>query len=363
MRIVVTGAAGVLGRRVVAQLSQTSPQAEIIAIDRADMSLMPVSVATEQVDLEAGNLPILFSGADAVVHLASAIKADSADISEAERESAMFLRLLDALSSAGVAHFMMMSSAMVYGAQTDNPVPLTEDAPIRPNADFGWAVQRHRMEQLARRWATDYTSTTLKRSVAILRPAAVVAEGRLGHLARVLRSARTGVTADGDPPVQYLHVDDLATAVVTVLLARYDGAVNVAPDGWIPPDGLADLEGHRPRLRVSARIAKAMSTLFWRSGLTPTPPGVVSYTSCPWVVANDKLRGLGWTPTYSNEEAWVVSHEPLPWESLTTGRRQQLLLAAATTALLGMIALVAIASRHLRCNAMLTRKRQRSPRC
>jgi len=143
--------------------------------------------------------------------------------------------------------------------------------------------------------------------------------------------------------VQYLHADDLASAVLTAVSGRYDGILNVAPDGWIPPDTLAALEGPRPRLRVPSHLVRILSALRWRSGLAPTPPGVVPYTTHGWVVASDRLRSLGWRAAHSNEEAWVVSHEPHPLESLPARRRQELLLAIAAALLAsGAVAAVLI---------------------
>lgn len=329
-RVVVTGAHGSVGRRVVARLAGRHPSVAVVAIDKEASPAPYSSVTTKQVDLADADLGAVFSGADSVVHLASTVTAGTLNPAEVELEAALLHRVLDALSSAAVPHLVVMSSAMVYGAWKDNPVPITEDGAVRPNPDFDWALQRHRLERLAQQWGTGPD-----RSVTVLRPAAVVAEGRLGQLANTLRAAQSGVAAEGDPPVQYLHADDLAAAVVTSVNARYDGILNVAPDGWIPPDTLAELEGPRPRLRVPSHLARILSVLRWRSGLAPTPPGVVPYTIHPWVVANDRLRDLGWRAAHTNEEAWVVSHEPGPLESLPARRRQELLLAAAVVLVAG----------------------------
>ena len=342
-RVVVTGAHGSVGRRVVARLAGQHPSAAVVAIDKEASPAPYSSVTTKQADLADADLGALFSGADSVVHLASTVTAGTLNPAEVELEAALLHRVLDALSSAGVPHLVVMSSAMVYGAWKDNPVPVTEDAAVRPNPDFDWALQRHRLERLALQWGTGPD-----RSVTVLRPAAVVAEDRLGQLANTLRAARSGVAADGDPPVQYLHADDLAAAVVTSVNARYDGILNVAPDGWIPPDTLADLEGPRPRLRVPSHLARILSGLRWRSGLAPTPPGVVPYTIHPWVVANDRLRALGWRAAFTNEEAWVVSHEPGPLESLPARRRQELLLAAAMVLVAGFAVTAVLAVRAWR---------------
>ena len=341
-RVVVTGAHGSVGRRVVARLAQQRPPVSVVAIDKDAPAAPYPSVTTKQVDLADADLAALFSGADSVVHLASTVTASTLNPAEVELEAALLHRVLDGLDSTGVPHLVVMSSAMVYGAWRDNPVPITEDAPVRPNPDFDWALQRHRLERLAQQWGL-----APGRSVTILRPCAVVAEDRLGQLANTLRAARSGVAADGDPPVQYLHADDLAAAVVTAVDVSYDGILNAAPDGWIPPDTLAGLEGPRPRLRAPSHLVRILSALRWRWGLAPTPPGVVPYTTHPWVVANDRLRALGWRAAHSNEEAWVVSHEPHLLESLPARRRQELLLAAAVTVVVGALVAAGLVARAI----------------
>jgi nucleoside-diphosphate-sugar epimerase len=332
MRVVVTGAAGAIGRRVVARLAERD-DLSVLAVDKMSLTGVDPRVDTKTVDLADADLVSIFAGADAVVHLASAMTAESAEPADAELELAVIRRVLDALSEAEVGHLLIMSSAMVYGAWTGNPVPLTEAAPLRPNPDFAWARQRARIERLAGEWRAQSDAAAL----TILRPTAVVTDDHLGQLARILHAARVGVAAEGDPPVQYLHADDLAEAVVVCLTARYDGVVNVAPDGWIPPDQLAELEGPTPRVRVPAWAARLVSALRWRTGLAPTPPGVVPYTTSSWVVSNDRLRALGWSAEYSNEEAWVVSHEPNPLERIPASRRQQIALVVALAAVAAVI--------------------------
>ena len=75
---------------------------------------------------------------------------------------------------------------------------------------------------------------------------------------------------------------------------------------------------------------------------------MVPYTTDPWVVANDRLRALGWRAAHTNEEAWVVSHDPGPLESLPARRRQELLLALAATLLAGGLVTAALIVRALR---------------
>lgn len=321
-RVAITGAAGSVGTRVVALLAEL-PECDVLAIDRVELDVPP-GVETKRLDLTSADLVSVFTGIDAVVHLATTVTPGEIDDAAEALEMAILRRVLDAATETDVAHLVSLSTAMVYGAWVGNPVPITEDAATRPNPDFGWAGLRRDVENATLEWAAGRDA-----AAAVLRPTAVVADDHLGQLARVLHTARTGIAAEGDPPVQYLHVDDLAAAVVTIVDQRFDGVVNVAPDGWIPPDALHDLEGPQARVRVPAVAARWIAAVRWRAGLAPIPPGIVPYTSHSWVVANDRLRDLGWEARWTNEEAWVVSHQPGPLDRLPARRRQELALALA----------------------------------
>lgn len=336
MRVVVTGAAGAVGRRVVARLAESDPNLDVLAIDKIGQPVEAFGVDSKRVDLITEDLSAVFAGAATIVHLASSTSPENVERSSADLEVAIFRRTLDAASAAGVSHVVVLSTAMVYGAWHSNPVPLTEDSPVRPNPDFVWASVKADIEQMATEWCRANRGAR----VAILRPTAVVSDDELGQLARVLHSARRGVAAEGDPPVQYLHVDDLASAIVAVVTTRFDGVANIAPDGWIPPDALRDLEGPSPRLRVPQWAARAVASARWKLGVSPTPPGVVPYTSSSWVVSNDRIRAVGWSPGRSNEEAWVASHVAGPLARMPAKRRQELTLVVAAAAV--VVALVAV---------------------
>jgi hypothetical protein len=69
----------------------------------------------------------------------------------------------------------------------------------------------------------------------------------------------------------------------------------------------------------------------------------------PWVVANDRLRSLGWSATNSNEEAFVAGHEPGPLDRLDARRRQQLALGVTGGVLVGLVGgLIALVVRRRR---------------
>ena len=119
--VVLSGAADPLGHRVAAALGRLDGVERIIALDEHD--------------LHCPDLKSRIEGADALVHLSGGVDDTHA--------------LLDAAGAVGVTHVVLMSSATAYGAWANNPVPLTEDAPLRPNPDLDFAVRAAERERLA----------------------------------------------------------------------------------------------------------------------------------------------------------------------------------------------------------------------
>lgn len=328
MKAVVTGASGAVGRRVCARLTEDG--ATVIGVERPD----------ERLDLAD-----MFRGADVVVHLSHTFPPDATSLDAGTADLDLAQRVLDAAAEAGVPHAVIVSSAMVYGAWHNNPVPLTEDAPVRPNPEFAYAVHLAELERRALDWRADHPTTSL----SILRPTTVVADESPSKVAVLLRSVGAIRTDEGDPPAQFVHADDVASAVAVAAQEQVDGVLNVAPDGWIPPETFNALVSNAPRPRVPKWIADTVASARWKLGLASAPPGLVSYTVYPWVVANDRLRSLGWRATNTNEEAFVAGHEPGPLDRLNARRKQQIALGVTGGVLVGAVgAIVAVVLRRRR---------------
>ena len=357
--IAVTGAAGAVGSRVVECLRHTDGVHRVVAIDRVpprrprrrppvddavddaidgdgdrdrEAGTADVSVEVERhaVDLLSAT-PELFEGCDSVVHLAE----DGARRADGRLAGSVLDRVLDTADEVGCNHAVLLSSALVYGAYPDNPVPITEDQRRRPIAELSHAVIKAAMEERVATWA-ERSGT----EAAVLRPTATLSEGDSSWIGAALRAATT-VRSDGvDPPVQFLHHDDLAAAVALAARDRLDGAFNVAPDGWIGAEAFRDLRGETS-VRLPEQVAdwplRMAKTLANRSLLD----GLEPYVRHPWVVSNDRMRRAGWQPAFSNEEAFVAGTPRPIFTSIGPQRRQELALgvvgaagmAAAGTAL------------------------------
>jgi nucleoside-diphosphate-sugar epimerase len=319
-----------LGRRVAARLAAAHDVDRVVAIDLVEPVELPGAETFFAADLATADLKPLLEGADTVVHLAFSAGPDLDDDAVARSNIEGTQRLLDAAGAVGVRHIVLISSATVYGAWPANPMPLTEDAPIRPNPGASYPVQKAEIERLGNEWTTDHPGTT----VAVLRPAVAVAEGEQSWLARSLGLTRGIRVGTDDPPLQLLHLDDLADAVELARQARLDGPYNVAPDGWLSGEEVVALAGTPPRLRLPVRVVTAVADVLWRWKVGRMPPGLVPYTMHPWVVANDRLKAAGWSPRHENDETYVDATTGTPWSRLSPKRRQELTLAAAAGGIL-----------------------------
>ncbi len=330
-RVAVTGAAGPVGRRLVDLLLADEAVKEVVAIDQRAVEVADGRVVAHQVSLKEADLDSLLSGVDVVCHLAGS---DPLEDRAPDHDVRTTRRVLDAAGRAGVGQVVVRSSATVYGAWPDNPVPLTETAPLRPNAESTWVRHRVQLEEQVEAFAAASPDAV----VAVVRPCVTVSEDGPDELGRVLAAARLVAETDDAPGAQFVHADDVAAAIDVVRTARADGVFNVAPDGSLGADLLRALVGGTPRLKVPERLARRLTTFGWRYQLAPTPPGFVPFVRYPWVVGNDRLRSLGWQPTHTNEEAFVAAHAAAPWAQVSPQRRQEIALGIAGLTLVGAAA-------------------------
>ena len=254
-------------------------------------------------------------------------------------------RLVEAAEVAGVDHVVVLSSAAVYGAWPGNPVPLTEEIPVRPNPGAAFASEKAEVE---RRWAA-WAEGADARAVTVLRPAIVVGDDAEQWFAVALRAVTRWGIGEGDGPIQFVHVEDVASAVALAVDRRLDGAYNVAPEGWLGGEEVQVLTGTPLRLPVPPALAGAMARWCWSRGLGGVAPELVPYATHPWVVAGDRLRAEGWEPVHSGAETLVEAYPATPWTRFAARTRRVLSLGGGAALGVGVpVATVALVRRRRR---------------
>jgi nucleoside-diphosphate-sugar epimerase len=314
--VAITGVAGFLGQGLLRRLAGVSPGMpggsgvfpgirRIIGLDIADPAFRPRELQMRLVDVTRADLTPLLDGVEMLVHLAGVHDAIPDEDLMARVNVAGTRRVLEAAGAAGVGKVILVSSATVYGAWPNNPIPLNEDAPLRPNPGFPLAAHKAEAERLLAEWVATHPEAV----ATVLRLATVVGPRADHALARMLRSRLPLGLAGATAPVQFLHEQDAVEALALAMTTDLPGAYNVAADGWLSRDDLRGVLGRRFQPGVAPELAGRIMGRLWPAGLVDLPPSVIPYLVHPWVVAIDRLRAAGWSPAHSNEEAVLACAE------------------------------------------------------
>ncbi|MDW8120140.1 MAG: NAD-dependent epimerase/dehydratase family protein [Chloroflexota bacterium] len=304
-RIAVTGAAGYIGRHLVAALAQQAWVETILAVDVRPVPLMPPKVVPLQHDV-AHALPWVFEGAlrsfgiQAIVPLAFQLRPGRNRQAVRQVNVGGLESTLKACAAAGVHQVLYLSSSTVYGAHPDNPIPLTEDAPLRPNAGFQYAEDKVEAEKLLVRWGQENPHTT----VTILRGCPVMGPGADNFVARALSKPLLPACVGHDPPLQFLHMDDQVSILLRMLKEPVSGTFNLAGEGTLLWSALARLAG-RPLIRLPCLALEALTEGSWRLRLQRDSSAVgLAFIRWPFVVSTHRLtQATGWKPRYTVQQA------------------------------------------------------------
>lgn len=344
--VAVVGAASGAGRELAARLAAARDEVgRVVAIDRVRGDVD--GVTWRVTDFTEPTVVSRLTGCDTVVH--AAIDVGVADEPGEQRRSNVrgVQTVLTAAAAAGAGRVIVVTSAMVYGAAADNPVPLPEDAPLRATEDGALVSDLLQIEDLCDRAARSHRGL----SVTVVRPAMLVGPGVDTVLTRHFEAPRLLVIRGTEPAWQFCHLDDLAAALETAVLDDLDGPLTVGCDGWLPQDDVEKLSG-RGRIELPASFAYGTAKRLHRLGLIPAPESELDYLTYPWVVPSERLRAAGWRPEYDNATALEALLDEVAGKhavaSRRIGRRETATLGAAgaTVAALGTAAVIRRARRR-----------------
>jgi nucleoside-diphosphate-sugar epimerase len=336
--LAVTGAASGLGKALVERLSRRLDLGGLVGVDTVPGRVDGVVWRTVEVRDTA--LSQRLTGVTTVVHLATSY--DLAQPAAARRSLNLegTARVLEAAAELSLRRVVLCTSAEVYGARPDNPVPLPDAWPLRSEVEPGSLAEDHlRVEDLAeqaRRSGLDVT---------VLRPAPLVGlpEEYVAPLLRQLAGPRLLAVRGLEPLWQLCHVEDLVSALELAAMGGASGGFAVGCEGSLP-QRLVEQLSRKGRLELPASVAVSTAQRMHRLGVMTSSPRELDHVLGQLVVAADGLRAAGWAPSWTNEQALQAHLAAQGTESRTVAYSA----AGATVALLGTAALVRQARRRRR---------------
>ncbi len=210
--------------------------------------------------------------------------------------------VLRSSAEAGVSRLVHCSSTTAYGFHPDNPPVLTEESPLRGNAEFTYSKNKREAEELCARFRQSHPEVGL----LVLRPCFVCGPGFENPMSRHLEK-KVVLLPRRSAPLQYVHEDDLVEAVRLLLEQEKSGVYNIAADGTISFVDMVRMLGNRPLL-VPESVMRPLTAAAWIlriRRLTEFPPEALSMLCYPWIAGNHKLkRDTGFQFRFTSREAF-----------------------------------------------------------
>lgn len=295
----VTGASGYVGSALIEHLEREPKVARILGFD-VKPGRVRGKLIQDVVDIRDPAIGHRLEGVDVLVHLAFIMD----PIRDEEEMRSVNVggtqNLLEAAAGAGVRKIIYTSSSVVYGAHPDNQIPLTEESPLRSNLDFSYPAHKLEVEYMIR----EFRETNPEICFTLLRPAIVFGPQADSAWSHFLELPFVFSIEGYNPPLQFVHEDDVARALSFAVDKDLEGDYNLAPDEWTPIRDLLQLTGRRSLELTEARAFSLMDRM-WERGLSEAPSGMLHYVMYPWVMSPAKLQAAGFSCTRSGVEAFL----------------------------------------------------------
>ena len=303
VRIAVTGAAGYLGGILIERLADHDRASYVLATDIRQ----PGSSSRENIEFVQQDITRPFAALfrehriDVVVHLAYVLDSSSRPESARHVNVIGTDHVLEACQSANVSHIVYLSSTSVYGAHMDNPDFLTEDDPVRPVLGFQYSENKVDAEKRLIEFSRRYPQV----AVTILRVCPVMGPNADNFIANAFRKPVLPGVGSADPPMQFLHEDDLLELLMRYIQDRFSGIYNVAGNGTILWSEMAQVMKRR-LLRLPPAVWQAITATAWTLRLQSESPACgLDFVRYRWTVSTAKLRrDLGIDLRYTSRQAW-----------------------------------------------------------
>jgi UDP-glucose 4-epimerase len=311
MRIAITGASGNVGTALVRTLSAHGH--DVIGIARRPpASDSPYAVARwHAVDLTAddaaGSLAAAFEGADAVVHLAWAFQ-PTHDREYTERlDVGGTERVIEATLAAGVPHLVHQSSLGAYSPAPHDDRPVPETWARRGITTSPYSRHKVAAEGILDDTLVRHPDLIIARTRPVLIGQRLSGSGLLRYAvpALVPSAALRRVPllpVDGRLRLQFVHAEDVATAIRLIVEQHRGGAFNLAADDVVPVEAIARALGGR-HLHVPLPVLRRLADLSWRAHLQQVDVGWLDMAYQAPLLDSTRARvELGWSPQHRSAD-------------------------------------------------------------
>lgn len=192
--------------------------------------------------------------------------------------------VLEACRSTGVSYILYLSSTTAYGAHPDNPEAMDEEYPRRGHPKFLYSKHKAIVDELF----LNFMRENPEIKVCMYRAPIVLGPNTRNFVTDIAGMRFMFGVSGYDPPMQFMHEDDMAELLYWSLKNRPVGVYNVASRGIMRYSEVARLLGKR-LMRLPAWLIYPLTSMGWSLRILSFPPAVLDFIRYPWVAKTEKF--------------------------------------------------------------------------
>jgi UDP-glucose 4-epimerase len=311
-RVLVTGATGYLGGRLVASLAERSRSggdpACIVAGDVREVAPAARLSEVQYVVLDVrdpglGDV-LARQQIDTVVHLAAIVTPGPKSNRELEYSVDVVgtRNVLEACVSARVRRIIVTSSGAAYGYHADSPAWLTEDDPVRGNEEFAYSHHKRLVEEML----ADYRRAHPALEQVVFRVGTILGETTRNQITALFEKPRLIALKGSASPFVFIWDHDVVGAIEHAIFGGPAGIYNVAGDGALSIQQIAERLGKRC-ITLPPAALRAVLAVLHPLGLSQYGPEQVNFLRYRPVLDNRRLKEtFGYVPKLTSAEVFEL---------------------------------------------------------
>lgn len=295
MRLAITGISGYLASALMPFLEKDKEITSILGIDLKEPDFKSSKLEYQKRDVRDDLIQEDLKDCDALFHLAfivSPLKSIKEMYSiNIEGSKNVFKCAINA----GVTQIMHASSVATYGSFSDNPIPITEDHPIRLMKK---KYYYHETKYIVEKNLDEIEKTHPNLIISRIRPHIFIGKG-INNFFRDMLKKEEIRSFFPDNLEQYVWVDDVASAIYLAFKKKARGAFNIGADNPLSSREIARTFNKTIK-KTPYKIIMFLLQFSYKLHLQRSiPPGWLRMTKYPIIVDCTKAKEeLGWKPKY-----------------------------------------------------------------
>jgi UDP-glucose 4-epimerase len=309
-RVLITGAAGYLGSRLVESLAAhkaADPALEcIVASDLREVPAGHRLPGVEYAALDVRDPSLLdvlqHHRVDTVVHLAAIVTPGPKSNRELEYSVDVLgtRNVLDGCIAASVQRIVVTSSGAAYGYHADSPAWLTETDPVRGNVEFAYSHHKRLVEEMLAECREGHP----RLQQVIFRVGTILGETTRNQITALFERPRLLALRGSASPFVFIWDRDVVGAIEHAIFAGPPGIYNVAGDGALSIQEIAARLGKRC-VTLPPALLRGLLSVLHPLGLSQYGPEQVNFLRYRPVLDNRRLKEVfGYRPQLTSAEVF-----------------------------------------------------------